>query len=484
MFNFLSLVFVLSGVLIGFLIGYLVVHMLVSKKNRLEQDKYNILDKAYSTYKAENENDKLHLAKQIENLQKDLEAATEQMSAKDKIHLEQIGAKDKLNTEQKVQIAEKEAEIKSMEEKLTTLKKEVEQIGEKYAAEFKNLANEILEDKSQRFTQKNRENLEAILKPLDENIKEFKQTVTDVYVKEAQERFSLGEKVKELADLNSKISEEAHNLTMALKGDFKKQGDWGEMILESILEKSGLRKGEQYFTQEELRDDEGKALRSSLDGKKMRPDVIVRYPDQRSVIIDSKVSLNAFTQYIDAETPEQQQKALNQHISDIKTHIISLSNKAYDDYDKSLDFVMMFIPSEPAYIAAMQGDKDLWSFAYDKRILLMSPLNLITSLKLVLDLWKRDDQNKNAMAIAERGTLLYDKFVGFVESLQDVGDKIKRASEAYQNAQKRLNTGDGNLLRQVEMLKDLGVKSKKDLSPYLPKDEIVASLEQQLEKEE
>lgn len=195
----------------------------------------------------------------------------------------------------------------------------------------------------------------------------------------------------------------------------------------------------------------------------MRPDAVIKYPDNRTVIIDSKVSLNAFTRYINAPDPEVQQKELDAHVAAIKNHIITLSAKGYDDYERSLDFVMMFIPSEPAYIAAMQGDKDLWSFAYDKRILLMNPTNLITSLKLISDLWKREYQNRNALAIAERGALLYDKFAGFVDNMKDIGKKLNQATESYTAAFGQLATGRGNLMRQAEELRELGIKPRKSL---------------------
>lgn len=448
----MNIVLVIIGIAAGLIIGYLLAKNLVSRAVLTEKNNYADLDKEFAALRARTENEISNLEKQLDEKQNELDAL-----------LDKIDVKDKLLSAQNVKTTEKEAEVKALQEKLATLKEEVDKIGEKYAAEFKNLANEILEDKSQRFTQRNKENLEALLKPLDENIREFKKTVTEVYDKESKERFSLGNEVKKLADLNQQMSEEARNLTKALKGDSKTQGDWGEMILESILEKSGLRKDEEYFIQKELKDEEGKPLRSSSENKKMRPDAVIKYPDNRTVIIDSKVSLNAFTRYINAPDPEVQQKELDAHVAAIKNHIITLSAKGYDDYERSLDFVMMFIPSEPAYIAAMQGDKDLWSFAYDKRILLMNPTNLITSLKLISDLWKREYQNRNALAIAERGALLYDKFAGFVDNMKDIGKKLNQATESYTAAFGQLATGRGNLMRQAEELRELGIKPRKSL---------------------
>lgn len=452
----MEIVLIIIGIIAGVVIGYLFFKSISLNAQQTEKIKYTDLDREYSIFRARTESE-------LESVEKLLSGKQEELA----VILEKNESKDKLLGEQNVQLAQREAEIKSLKEKLDTLKAEIDKIGEKYAAEFKNLANEILEDKSKRFTEKNKENLEAILKPLDDNIREFKKTVTDAYQKESNERFSLGNEVKKLAELNLLMSEEARNLTKALKGETKTQGDWGEMILETILEKSGLRKDEEYFMQYELKDEEGKALRSDAENKKMRPDAVIKYPDNRTVIIDSKVSLNAFTRYIEATDTAEQQKELNAHVAAVKNHVVMLSSKGYDDYDQALDFVMMFIPSEPAYIAAMQGDSNLWSFAYDKRILLMNPTNLITSLKLIVDLWKREYQNRNSLAIAERGALLYDKFVGFIENLQDLGEKLDKAGLAYHSAFKQLSTGPGNLITQATELKKLGVKSKKQLAKGL-----------------
>ena len=367
------------------------------------------------------------------------------------------------------QLATELASNEALKEKLETQKKEIEDLGKKFNIEFQNIANKILEEKTEKFTNVNKKSLEVILEPLAENIDKFKKQVEDSYNNESKERFSLGEQVKEMAKLNKIISDEARNLTTALKGESKTQGNWGEMILESILEKSGLRKNETYFTEHQLLDDDGNPLRSDSENKKMRPDVVIKYPDNRSVIIDSKVSLNAFTRYLSSSDKDEQERELQQHVTAIKNHIVTLSTKGYDDYDKALDFVMMFIPSEPAYITAMQGDSNLWNYAYDKRILLMNPTNLITSLKLIVDLWKREYQNENAIEIANRGAKLYDKFVGFVKNLEDVGTHISKAQGKYDDAYKQLSTGNDNLVLQATKLKSLGVKNKKDLPNGLEK---------------
>lgn len=355
----------------------------------------------------------------------------------------------------------------ALTENFVAQKTEMEELSKKFNLEFENIANKILETKTEKFTELNNINLKMILEPLGKNIDEFKKAVNETYDKESKERFSLGEKVKELALLNQVISDEARNLTKALKGESKTQGRWGEMILENILEKSGLRKNEEYSMEHQLIDGDGNALRSDSENKKMRPDAIIRYPNKRCIIIDSKVSLNAFIRFSSATEAAEQKTELELHVQAVKSHIVSLSTKGYDDYDKTLDFVMMFIPSEPAYMAALQGDPDLWNYAYDRRIVLINPTNLIVSLKLIVDLWKREYQNKNAQEIADRGSKLYDKFVGFVENLTDVGRFIDKTKDAYDSSFKQLSTGNDNLVLQATKLKALGLKSKKELPAEL-----------------
>lgn len=364
-------------------------------------------------------------------------------------------------------VSDERATNRVLSGKLDTQKKEIEEFGRKFTTEFENLANKILTEKTDKFTELNKQNMSAILEPLGKNIEEFKKTVNDVYIKESQARFSLGEKVKELALLNQQISQEASNLTKALKGEAKTRGRWGELILETVLEKSGLRKDEEYFMEHQLLDEEGKPLRSDSEGKKMRPDAVIKYPDNREVLIDSKVSLNAFVKYMETEDPAEQDNALAEHVAAVKARIDELSKRGYDDYGKTLDFVMMFVPSEPAYIAAIEREPDLWSYAYDRRILLVNPTNLITSVKLIADLWKREKQNRNIEKIVDRGSKMYDKFVGFIENMQVLGNQIEKAREAYGASFSQLSTGKDNLVLQATKLQELGIKNKKDLSREL-----------------
>ncbi|MGL4332809.1 MAG: DNA recombination protein RmuC [Bacteroidales bacterium] len=351
---------------------------------------------------------------------------------------------------------------KSLEDQLTLQKEDFLRMKEVMQNEFKLLAQEIFEEKSKRITEVNKENIQQILNPLSEKLVDFKRKVEETYDRESKERFSLQSSIKELVELNNRISNEANNLTKALRGDSKIQGDWGEMILETILEKSGLRKGEGYFTQEYLKDEMERNMVND-SGRRMRPDVIVAYPDKRKVIIDSKVSLTAYVRYQESDSDEDQKRAVSEHLLSVKRHIDELSAKKYDDYEQSLDFVMMFIPNDAAYMTAMKEDSTLWNYAYERRIVLISPTNLITALKLISDLWKREYQNRNAMDIADRGGKLYDKFVVFVEHMKRMGDYVDKSQKSYNDAMRSLSEGNGNLINQARQLKDLGVKAKKSL---------------------
>lgn len=368
--------------------------------------------------------------------------------------------REKLNREK----GDLQARNQMLSENMEVQKQEVQRVRQEMNNEFKVLANEILQEKSKSFSEMNHERLAEILNPLKERLEGFKKTVEETYNNEARERFSLKEQIKELVERSESIGAEAKQLTHALRGDSKIQGDWGEMILESILEKSGLEKDREYFVQETLRDEEGHTIQGS-DGRKMRPDVIIRYPggENHQMVIDSKVSLTAYVNYVNAEDADEARLALKQHLVSVRKHIDELAGKSYQDYVGKGDHVMMFIPNEAAYLAAMQADHALWQYAYEKKVLLLSPTNLIAALKLVADLWQRDKQTRNAIDIAEEGGKLYDKFAGFVDDMEKIGKSLNTTAMAYTDAMKKLKTGNGNLIGRVEKLKVMGVKAKKNL---------------------
>ena len=368
---------------------------------------------------------------------------------------EQVGTlRDQLSgqavqlTEAAVRQATLAEKLAARDEALARQKEELTALQERQRVEFKNLAAEILEEKSNQFKQTNRESLELLLKPFRDNIEGFRKKVEEVYEKEAQQRFSLKEEIRHLNEMNLRMSQEANNLTAALKGNSKVQGDWGEMILETILDSSNLIKGVHYQTQENIKDNE--------TGANLRPDVILNLPEGKQIVIDSKVSLTAYVTYSETDAPEAQQRAVKEHVRSVRSHIAELAGKSYqtllNGQNKSVspDFVIMFIPNEPAFLLAMQQDSALWSDAYNRKVIISSPTNLFALLKIVDDLWKRDGQSKNALAIATEGANLYDKFVGFSETLLDLGRSLGAATGKYEQAMNQLKTGRGNLIRRAE----------------------------------
>jgi DNA recombination protein RmuC len=309
---------------------------------------------------------------------------------------------------------------------------------------FRDLATEILGEQSQRFRQTSQESIDLLLKPFKDNIAEFRKRVEEIHTTQTSQRGELKNELQRLQELNRTISADAQNLTNALKGNSKVQGDWGEMLLETILDNSSLLKGIHYETQYNIKDAEGRNL---------RPDVVLHLPEKKNIVIDSKVSLTAFVNYTAAEDEEERRRHLAAHVASVRQHVAELGRKEYQRLLDSPDFVIMFVPNEPAFLAALQNDTSIWADAYEKKVIVSSPTNLFALLKLVADLWKYNDQDKNTKEIAACGLKLYEQLVAFTSSLESVGTALSKARDAYDNAHKRLCTGNDNIIRVGERLR-------------------------------
>ena len=358
------------------------------------------------------------------------------------------------NTSLRTDNARLDEQLRQQAEERKALRAESEMV-------FRELATSIFDEKSKAMRENNRTQLGDILTPFKSDLENLKKTINDCYIGEMSEVKSLKDQVRDLTELNTTIGREAKELTMALKGNSKVQGDWGEMLLKQLLEKSGLEEGVNYVLQATENED-GTKIKGE-NGGQLRPDAIFYLPEGKNLIIDSKVSLTAYTDYINASA-EDQPTALAAHLRSIKSHVDELARKEYPKYvDNSADFVMMFVPNEGAYLAALNADKDLWASAYNNHIVIISPTHLISVLKLMYQLWMHDKQTKNALKIAEETGKLYDKFVGFVNDLEEVGKHIDKAGAVYEEAHKKLSSGRGNLVSRVEGIKVLGVKTAKRL---------------------
>jgi len=348
------------------------------------------------------------------------------------------------------------AERKQTAEKIALLQEARQQL----SAEFQQLAQGVLEEKSRTFTSQNREQLGHLLNPLREQIRDFRKKIEDVYDKESKDRIALYHQITTLKNLNERIGEDAINLTNALKGQVKTQGNWGEMILERVLELSGLVKGREYEAQVSL---------ETGDGKKAQPDVIVHLPDKKDVVIDAKVSLIAYQRYCEAASENEKERALAQHIASVRAHVKGLGGKRYSELNglRSLDFVLLFIPIEAAFITAIEHDTGLFKEAFDQNIVIVSPSTLLATLRTIEHTWRSEYQNQNSQTIAKQAGDLYDKFVNFTASLEEIGDRLDKAKNAYDMAHKRLVSGRGNIVSRVQALKELGADSRKSIPTTL-----------------
>lgn len=393
---------------------------------------------------AENNLEKIRLEERNHSLQSEVK----------KISNELLYERETLNAANS-RLAKAEEAFKNMQEKLNTQKTEMEELQKKFATEFENIANRLLEEKSKKFTEQNKTNIDIVLNPLKEKIKDFEEKVEKAYDKELRDKISLREEIKKLFDLNQKISLEANNLTNALKGNNKLQGNWGEMMLERILERSGLIKDQEYKTQVSLTNDEG---------KRIQPDVVILLPDNKHIIIDAKVSLLAYETFVNAAADEDKQTAIKSHIDSIRAHIKGLSEKNYHASAtlNSPEFVLLFIPVESSFSIALQTDHELFNFAWDRKIVLVTPSTLLATLKTIASIWKQEKQTANAIEIAKQSGALYDKFVGFLDDMLKIEKNLKGTWQAYESAKKKLE-GHGSLIKRAEGIRKLGAKTTKSI---------------------
>ena len=432
----MEIVYLIIGLVVGFVIAFL---FLKSKKTIPIEEANKLND-------------------QINSLKVEAGKLSERISLfeKDKSSLQ---AELKTEREKSEKLTSENSSLKSdyanLQTKLSEQKEEIEKLQEKFTKEFENLANKIFKEKTDEFSKQSKSNLSEILNPLREKITEFQGKVEETN-KESIDRFaSLRQQLSMLRDMNQQISVDAQNLVKALKGDTKVQGDWGEIQLERILERSGLRKGEEYLIQETFTTSEGRK----------RPDVIINLPEEKKIIVDSKVSLISYERFVSAQTDEEKNLHLKAYIESIKKHIKELSERNYQSLfsQGSLDFVLMFIPIEPAFSLSIQYGEDLYAQAWDKKIMIVSPMNLFIALKTIANIWKQEHQNRNVLEIAKQSGALYDKFVGFIEDLKMVGDRMDQAKISYKGAMSKLIEGSGNLVRRAEKIKELGAKTSKQI---------------------
>ena len=431
----MEIFYLFAGLAIGFLMAWLFFKL-----------KSKSVENKLLSSSSEFEKTKALLGERVSNLQAEKEKLDKKLDAE----------KERSN-QQADRLARAEVEFVTMKEKLDTQTKELEDLQKKFTTEFENITHKILKQHSQEFTQTNQKNIGEILNPLKEKIQLFEKKVEETYEKGLKDQTDLKAELKKLHDLNLKISDEATNLTKALKGDVKKQGNWGEVVLERILERSGLNEGKQGY-QKQFSD-------ISEDGKRIQPDIIINLPDSKHIIIDAKVSMIAYDRAVNSTTEEERASHIKEHLLSMKKHIKNLSEKHYQTASKlnSPDFVLLFIPIEASFSVAIQEDQELFSYAWDNKVVMVSPSTLLATLRTISSIWQQENQTKYAMEIARQGGALYDKFVGFITDMENIGKNLDTTRKTFDSALGKIHTGSGNLARRAENIKKLGAKATKEL---------------------
>jgi DNA recombination protein RmuC len=428
-------------VLFALIVGFLIAWFFSSKKTNEQKASYETNEKNLLAVRAEIEMQKSVALETLRN-------RTEEIK-----HLQQeLTLWTEVASNRGMELAALKTSNENLLEKLENQKSEIENLQKRLTVEFENIATKILKERSEEFSLSNHKSMSEILNPLKDRIQEFEKKVDDTYKNELRDKISLSEEVKTLTKLNARISEEANNLTKALKGDVKKQGNWGEVILERVLERSGLTRGQEYEREEVI---------EGADANVQRPDVIIHLPDNKHIIIDSKVSLVAYERLMSADTDEQRSVFLKDHINSLRSHVKLLSEKNYQNAQNlnTPDFVLMFLPIEASFSVAVQGDSEIFAYAWERNIVIVSPTTLLATLRTISSIWKQENQTKNAQEIARLSGTLYDKFVGFAEDMAKIKSNIDRTSSSYDDAMKKMKDGNGNIIRTAEKIKELGAKT-------------------------
>ncbi|WP_461639980.1 DNA recombination protein RmuC [Labilibaculum euxinus] len=445
----MEIVYIAIGIICGLVIAWFIYRRKAGQQSALHREELLKQENAFINEKSELSHKLSVLEERANNLQKEKTEVNETMN---------LERQKNENLTRSVSISA--TERKNLEERLTTQKQELEELQKKFTTEFENIATKILKENTKEFTTSNQKNMSDIMSPIKEKLMSFEKKVEETYDRELRDKISLKEEVKKLYDLNSKISDEANNLTKALKGDVKKQGNWGEVVLERILERSGLTKGQEYDREVVMQNSEGQTI---------RPDVIIHLPEEKHVIVDSKVSLIAYERYVNSIGDVDAEKFQKEHIVSMKAHVKELAEKHYQSSAaiNSPDFVLMFMPIESSFAMAVQYDQELFNYAWDNKIVIVSPSTLLATLRTIASIWKQEQQNRNVLEIAKQGGLLYDKFVGFVEDMINLGRQMDTSKKTYATSMNKLTEGSGNLIRRAENIRELGAKVKKKLPQSL-----------------
>jgi len=445
----MEILFLIAGTGLGFVLTFIILKSKLQKqRSDFEQEKV-LAEQTFTQQKFEVEKDKSLFEDRNQSLQKEREEL-----------LQQIQMLRTDNGIQSQQLARAEADFGNLQEKLESQKKEMENLQQKFTTEFENIATKILKQNTEDFSVSNQKSITDLLSPLKEKIQVFEKKVEDTYEKGLKDQTDLKAELKKLHDLNLKISDEANNLTKALKGDVKKQGNWGEVILERILERSGLSEGREYRKQEGV---------FSENGQRFQPDVVIQLPDQKHIVVDSKVSLVAYERLVNSENEKDRSAFVKEHLLSMRSHIKILSEKHYQHSPNfnSPDFVLLFVPIESSFSIAVQEDQDLFSYAWDNKVVIVSPSTLLATLRTIASIWQQENQTRNAMEIARQSGALYDKFVAFIADMESIGKSLESTRKTYDQAANKLYTGSGNLVKRAETIRKLGAKTTKELPQEL-----------------